>query len=101
MVGHRSPRRGFTVSWEGLKCSEVNADAISEFLVRYRLAGTGAGQAVSRIALSSPFVIENDSLATLTPYEVEVAAINTLATGPYSMAVQAVILAGQFSPEIL
>lgn len=92
-VGIRDPR-GFKVTWQELPCKDVNAAEITSYIIRYRRSGSG--QYFLRVAPSSSttFTFFNTSLESLVGYELQVAAVNGLATGEYSAPVEARILQG-------
>ena len=71
-----------TVQWIAIDCANHNGD-ITSYSVRHAVAGDGTTQVVSLTGTTSTeYVITN--LTASTTYVIEVAAVNSEGTGPYS-----------------
>lgn len=81
-------------------CRDINSRVIKQYIVRYRRVGESDGESVLREAPSSPFTLSDNSLVTLVQYEIEVATVNSHATGSYSSPVKAVILRSKGQPHV-
>lgn len=88
----------FSISWQETECREINAESISQYVVRFGLIGTVLSQRTSRISDTTSLTITADSTALLRPlveYEFQVAAVNDVGQGNFSSPVRAAILASK------
>ena len=80
-----------TVQWGPVDCIHHNGD-ITGYSVQYREVGSGIVQTISVSVVSGDRATEIPNLHPSTIYTIEVAAVNSAGTGPYSYPLIAEVL---------